>query len=82
MIADRLKTVEAIEEFYSLSYDEQVQVIPEMEEAGHSGNSFGAACLFAKIYLSSPEQIINLHGALAPLVGSDAYLPLEERHAV
>lgn len=46
-----------------------MQVISE----GHSGNTFGMACRLAYLYLTEPENVIKLHGALAPLVGSKEY---------
>lgn len=39
----------------------------------HSGNTFGAACRFAHVYLSDPEILSKVHGALCPLVGCRDY---------
>lgn len=40
---------------------------------GHSGNTAGAAMMLARLYIESPEYVSQLHGALSPLVGSEAY---------
>ena len=39
----------------------------------HSGNTFGAACSLAYHYLENEGNVIKVHGALAPLVGSKRY---------
>lgn len=74
LFAERLKTVQELVKWKSLDYESQVKIIPELEEAGHSGNTFGAACVFARLYLEQPEALLKAPGALAPLVGSNAYL--------
>lgn len=79
LFAERLETVPELIKWADLRYEEQAKLIPELEAAGHSGNTFGMACFLAKLYLESPEKILEVTGALAPLVGSNAYLPLEER---
>jgi hypothetical protein len=40
---------------------------------GHSGNTVGCACLLARLYLTSPEDVARMHGALTPLVGCAEY---------
>jgi hypothetical protein len=50
---------------------QQTQV-PELS-GEHSGNTFGAACRLAWIYLDHPELVEKEHGALCPLVVCDAY---------
>lgn len=46
---------------------------------GHSGNTFGMACRLATLYATGTDAedgtpaVVALHGALAPLVGSDEY---------
>lgn len=82
LFAERLKTVDELSQWSALDYDQQARRIPELEDAGHSGNSFGAACCLARAYLENPDLITKMPGALAPLVGSDAYLPPEERSGV
>jgi len=39
----------------------------------HSGNTFGAACNLAQIFLDRPEFVVKQHGALCPLVGCEEY---------
>lgn len=79
LFAERLKTVKKLILWSKLSWEHQVQFIPQLEEAGYSGKAFGAACLLARAYLEKPDMITEICGALAPLVDSDAYLPLDER---
>lgn len=81
LFAERLKTVRKLILWSKLSYEHQVQFLPQLKDAGHSGNTFGAACCLARLYLETPEMVTQMPGALSPLVGSDAYLPLEERMA-
>lgn len=44
---------------------------------GHSGNTAGAATYLARLYIESPEYVAKVHGALSPLVGSEAYGDVE-----
>lgn len=39
----------------------------------HSGNTFGAACNLAALFLQSPDMLWKEHGALCPLVGCEGY---------
>lgn len=72
VIANGCKTTEGIKEFADKKWDEQLKQVPELSD-GHSGNTFGAACHLAYWYLSNPENVVKMHGALSPLVGSDEY---------
>lgn len=72
VIAEALKTPDAIESFASKSWDEQKRLVPGLDE-GHSGNTFGMAVRLAWLYLANPEGVKRMHGALAPLVGSEEY---------
>lgn len=67
LLATTLGSVEAIEEFAQLPWEEQQQRVPLDE--GHSGNTFGFACLAAKVYLTNPERIPDMHAAISPLLG-------------
>jgi hypothetical protein len=60
-----------IKNFYDLPFEKQVKLA--QIDGGHSGNTFGMACRLAGLYLSSSENVEKLHGALAPLVGSEEY---------
>jgi hypothetical protein len=72
-IANGCKTVENVTKFHKDSFsDEMKQLVPNLDD-GHSGNTFGAACQLAIVYLQSPKQLRSVHGALAPLVGSADY---------
>jgi hypothetical protein len=72
VIADTLKTVEGISAFHAAPWDEQKRLVPGIDD-GHSGNTFGTACLLARAYVERPEFVTRLHGALTPLVGCDDY---------
>ncbi len=72
VIANALRTGEAISAFYDAPSDEQKRLVPDMSD-GHSGNTFGTACLLARTYVERPEFVPQLHGALTPLVGCAAY---------
>lgn len=39
----------------------------------HSGNTYGMSVFLARLYFVDPEKVVQLHGALAPLVGSEEY---------
>lgn len=72
-IANGCKTLENVIKFHKDSFsDEMKQLVPNLDD-GHSGNTFGAACQLAIVYLQSPKQLRSVHGALAPLVGSADY---------
>lgn len=72
LIANTCKTVEAIEKFRKMEWEQQMEKVPELSD-GHSGNTFGCACHLAYWYLSNPENVIKSHGALSNLVGSVEY---------
>lgn len=80
VIADALKAPDAIRAWRALPYEEQRAAVPGLAD-GHSGNTFGAACALAHWYLTQPENVVAMHGALAPLVGSEEYgcVPKEAR---
>lgn len=81
MLAGRWKTPEKLQRWSQLNYNHKVKLVPELEEAGHSGNSFYFSTVLAWVYLSEPNRLLDLPGALSPLVGSNAYFPPEERKA-
>ena len=73
LFAEKLGDQEAISDFYSKRFDEQKQQIPEMSNE-HSGNTFGASCLFATMLVQKDfDNIIRMHGALCHLVGCKNY---------
>lgn len=81
MLAGRWKTPEKLQRWSQLNYNHKIKLVPELEEAGHSGNSFYFSTVLAWVYLSEPNRLLDLPGALSPLVGSNAYFPPEERKA-
>ena len=78
------KSEEDIKKFADLSYEEQIERVPEIASEGMSGNQFGFACYFAKGLLKDSETIdiynpqvdklldsfaMAMPNALAPLSG-------------
>ena len=72
IIANALKSSEAVKEFNDLKWEEQFKAVPEISH-DHSGNTFGCSVQLAYWYLKEPEVVAKLHGALSPLVGSKEY---------
>ncbi|MFA5999392.1 MAG: hypothetical protein WC783_00225 [Candidatus Paceibacterota bacterium] len=70
-IADKLKTGDAIKDFHKLDYEDQIKLVDI--DPGHSGNTFGIAVALAYQYVTTPDNVALMHGALAPLVGSEEY---------
>ena len=72
ILAEELKTVDALKEFHAMDYEDQRKRVPALSDQ-HSGNTFGCSCSLAAWWIQKPENVIKLHGALAPLVGSKEY---------
>lgn len=72
VIANACKDPETVKKFSKMGYEEQYKMIPDMSH-DHSGNTIGCAITMAYWYLKEPEVIEKMHGALSPLVGSEAY---------
>lgn len=72
VIAEGCKTAKGVEKFKKLKWEQQKKMVKKLDD-GHSGNTFGASCALAYWFLQQPENVIKMHGALAPLVGSDEY---------
>lgn len=70
-IANSCKTPDKVKEFSEMSFEQQVEIANISD--GHSGNTIGMAIRLAYFYLLEPENVIKLHGAMAPLVGSKEY---------
>lgn len=68
-----VNTVEALARFHRASHEGQRALIPTLDYHNHSGNTFGQACLLARLYLAGPDYIPKAHGGLCPLVGCDEY---------
>lgn len=72
VIAESLKTPEALKAWHDLPFGVQKTQVPALDD-GHSGNTFGMACRLAQFYMEKPEFVTKMHGALTLLVGCDAY---------
>ncbi len=72
VIATALKDATAVESFSLLPWEGQKAAVPGLDD-GHSGNTFGMACRLAYELLTEPELVVREHGALATLVGCEAY---------
>lgn len=70
--ARRFPTIERLAAFHSLPYEQQIVACPEMSDQ-HSGNTFDAAYVLSRAYLTMPEAVWQVHGALCPLVGCQKY---------
>jgi len=82
LIANALKTPEAIKAFSEKPFHEQEKEVLFLSDE-HSGNSFAVAVKLAFFYVTNPANVVKMHGALAQLVGSRAYgdVPSGEAHA-
>lgn len=60
-IANALKTPDEISRFHKLEFVEQKKLVPALSD-DHSGNTFGAACHLASIYLTKPDLLPSAHG--------------------
>lgn len=81
LLAQTLGSVEAIRAWDKINsaehdppydYKAQVAAVPGWSDE-HSGNTHGMAVALACWYLTQPEAVERMHGALAPLVGSAEY---------
>lgn len=73
-IAEAFKDAEnagdAIQAFYSIGWEEQQRLVPDLD-GGHSGNTFGMACRLAFHYLTDPRLVYAEHAAISALVGCE-----------
>lgn len=72
-IADAVDDGRAVDRFYKAGIDKQKEMIPTLDYDDHSGNTFGAACHLAMVYLDRPDLVVKAHGALHGLVGCKTY---------
>ena len=70
--ANQLKTTDELKRFHKLDFAARKQLVPSLSD-DHSGNTFGAACMLANLWLTRPELIPKAHGALCALVGCKDY---------
>jgi hypothetical protein len=71
-IAKALETREKIEAFASMKADRQRELVPDLSE-DHSGNTFGAATTLAHCFVTTPQSVFQVHGAMCPAVGCRNY---------
>jgi len=81
LIASALKTRAAIAEFAKMDEGEAMRLVPGLD-GGHSGNTLGAACQLAAYEIDLPEGVVQSHGAISPLVGSEAHGDLSSEQKV
>lgn len=73
LLAEALKTPDAIVAFGKAEYNEQRCSVPALSTE-HSGNTFGFSVRLAHLLVSNLDDLVkNYHGALCPLVGCDQY---------
>jgi len=72
-IAAALEDGDAIATFARSSYEEQQKRVVGLLYKEHSGNTFGIACKLAACFVTEPELVPKMHGALCPLVGCASY---------
>lgn len=72
-LATALKTADDVRAFGDLRYEQQKMAVPSLAHDQHSGNTFGCAVQLAYQYIAHAENVEKMHGALAPLVGSEEY---------
>lgn len=61
-----------IDKFSKANVETQKLLVP-LEYEEHSGNTFGAAVMLARIAIKHPLLVAHAHGALCPLVGCEDY---------
>lgn len=71
-IAAVCKTTTDIAAFHDLKWEQQIMVVPTLSD-GHSGNTFGFACVLARFQIECPDKVSEAHGSLSVLVGSEAF---------
>lgn len=71
VIATRVQA-DDIAAFREWAWEQQKAAVPELSD-GHSGNTFVCACLLAHTYLTRPELVPQIHGAMASLAGCKDY---------
>lgn len=77
IIANKLKTVENVEKLKNS--DDYYLMVPELDH-GHSGNTMGMSIFLAYWFLKEQQKIIEITGALAPLVGSKEFEEKNKRY--
>ncbi len=74
LIHEALHTDESIKKFGELPSDAQALRLPGLHYGEHSGNTFGFSVFLARLLARGDEDnIVQMHGALCPLVGCESY---------
>lgn len=76
-IAGAFEIAGDIKTFRNLGWEDQLKAVPNLSD-GHSGNTFGCACILAQLQLEYPERVYEQHGSLSPLVGSKDFGDIAE----
>ncbi len=63
---------ETFKAFRGKTFAEQKRIVPELSD-GHSGNTFGAACCLAEMWITRPGLVPKYHGAMCPVAGCEEY---------
>lgn len=72
-LVQHFQTADAIAAFAKLDWKEQEAAFPQMDK-GHSGNTWGFSVMLAKLVLTKPQHVVEMHAAICPLVGcADAH---------
>ncbi|MFA5299266.1 MAG: hypothetical protein WC389_13840 [Lutibacter sp.] len=72
IFAEHFKTPLVLKQWKELDYKSQKKALPELSD-DHSGNTFSCAYGLAHTYLTNPELVVKMHGALTTLVGCEEY---------
>lgn len=71
-LANHIPNPDELKKFFDLPHEEQIKIHPNLSN-NHSGNTFGATCSLAYLYLTNPDAVELGHGALCSLVGCKNY---------
>ncbi len=65
--------IDGLTRFVRADLEAQKASVPGLKYGEHSGNTWGAACNLARLFLKHPNLVPAQHGALCPLVGCREY---------
>jgi hypothetical protein len=72
VLVNEVGSQEALKSFLHLSEDDRRALVPGWSEE-HTNNTLGCSVALASGYLTDPEMVVNMHGALVALVGCAEY---------
>jgi hypothetical protein len=70
-IAAKFPNEDEIIRFKKMDFDTQLDLVPEIYD--FSGHMVGFACLLAGCFVVAPHEVVNVPGALAPMLGVKEY---------